>query len=87
MRGFLPDEIIHKTKHGMGLPIAKWLRDDKALNTLLEESLFSESTLLTRYIRPEYLRELRDKLYTEETSYYGDNLWVFLILEMWMRKN
>ena len=71
----------------MGLPIAKWLRDDKALNELLEESLFSESTLLTRYVRPEYLQDLRDKFYIEETSYYGDNLWVFLMLEMWLRNH
>ncbi len=87
MRGFLPDEIISKSKHGMGLPIAKWLRDDKALNALLEENLFSETTQLTKYVRPEYLRELRDKLYTEETSFYGDNLWVFLVLEMWLREH
>ncbi len=87
MQGFLPDEIIHKSKHGMGLPIAKWLREDKELNALLEESLFSESTLLTRYVRSEYLQELKDKLYTEETSYYGDNLWVFLVLELWLKQH
>ena len=87
MRGFLPDEIIQKSKHGMGLPIAKWLRDDKALNTLLEENLFSEDTLLTAYVKPEYLQELKDKLYTEDTSFYGDNLWVFLVLEMWLKRH
>jgi len=87
MRGFLPDEIISKSKHGMGLPIAKWLRDDKALNALLEENLFSETTQLTKYVRPEYLQELRNKLYSEDTSFYGDNLWVFLVLEMWLREH
>ena len=27
MQGFLPDEIINKTKHGFGLPFGVWTRD------------------------------------------------------------
>jgi asparagine synthase (glutamine-hydrolysing) len=85
MRGFLPDQVIHKAKHGMGLPIARWLKEDKALNGLLEESLFSGSAELTRFIRMEYLLNLKKKFYSEESPYYGDNLWVFLILEGWLK--
>ncbi len=87
MRGFLPDEIINKAKHGMGLPIAKWLREDKLLNELLERNLFSGQPRITEYVRPEYLAQMRKNFYADETSFYGDNLWVFLILELWLQQH
>jgi asparagine synthase (glutamine-hydrolysing) len=88
MRGFLPDGIIHKTKHGMGLPIASWLREDKELNRLLEDTLFSPSARVLNYVRPEYLEQLKSHFYTDTTTtFYGDNLWVFLVLELWLREH
>lgn len=87
MRGFLPDEIIQKTKHGMGLPIAKWFKEDSALNALLENALFSGKPEIHRYVKPDYLQKLRHSFMMEETPYYGDSLWVFLILEMWLQNN
>lgn len=87
MRGFLPDEVIDKTKHGMGLPIAKWLKEDLDLNALLESSLFSGKPQITKFVRPDYLQHLRACLYSEDTPYYGDNLWVFLVLEKWLKGN
>ena len=87
MRGFLPDEIIQKTKHGMGLPIAKWLKEDAALNALLENALFSGKPEIHRYVKADYLQKLRHSFMTEETPYYGDSLWVFLVLEMWLQNN
>ncbi len=35
MAGFLPDEIIHKTKHGFGLPFGLWLHDSPRLRDLI----------------------------------------------------
>jgi asparagine synthase (glutamine-hydrolysing) len=85
MRGFLPDEIIRKTKHGMGLPIAKWLKEDFELNALLEDALFYGEPKICRFVKPEYLHKLRKVFLTEETPYYGDSLWVFLMLELWLK--
>lgn len=85
MTGFLPNEIVNKTKHGMGLPIAKWFKEDPALNVMLEDALFSAKPEIYRFVKPVYLQHLRQSLLTEETPYYGDSLWVFLILEMWLR--
>lgn len=87
MRGFLPDETIHKTKHGMGLPIAKWLKEDPCLNALLEETLFNGKPEIYQFVRPEYLHKLRNIFITEDTPYYGDSLWVFLMLEIWLKQH
>jgi asparagine synthase (glutamine-hydrolysing) len=86
MRGFLPEEIIQKTKHGMGLPIAKWFKEDAALRSLLEDTLFSGEPQIHHYVKPDYLQQLRQSFLTEDTPYYGDSLWVFLVLEMWLKR-
>ena len=85
MKGFLPDQIITKRKHGMGLPIAKWLKEDKDLNALLGETLFSHPVEILNYMRPDYLNDLKNAFYCEDAPYYGDNFWVFLVLALWLK--
>lgn len=87
MRGFLPDETIQKSKHGMGLPIARWLKDDPALRALLEDALFAGQAELHRFVRADYLQTLRKSFLTQDSPYYGDSLWVFLMLELWLRNH
>ena len=87
MKGFLPDEIISKSKHGMGLPVTPWFKKDKHMNTFLYDNLFSGAPALQKYIHPDFIHKMKAAFETDETSYYGDNLWVFLILEMWLKKS
>ena len=87
MEGFLPVEIINKSKHGMGLPISPWFRSNPNLSALLRDTLFSGGLKLERYVRPEFIRRMKTSFEQDTTSYYGDNLWVFLILELWLRGN
>ena len=86
MKGFLPDEIITKSKHGMGLPVTPWFKQDKGMNTLLYETLFTGIPTLTRYIKPEFIQKMKSSFEKDESTYYGDNLWVFLILELWLKQ-
>ena len=86
MEGFLPHEIIKKVKHGMGLPIAPWFKTDSRLSALLNDTLFSGVPRITEYVRPEFVDEMKSAFETDSTSYYGDNLWVLLILELWLRE-
>jgi len=39
LKGFLPDEIIDKSKHGFGLPFGLWLKDHKVLRERAEDRL------------------------------------------------
>lgn len=86
MEGFLPNEIIQKKKHGMGLPIAPWFKKDSGLSELLNDTLFSGVPRITEYIRPEFINEMKSAFETDNTSYYGDNLWVYMMLELWLRE-
>lgn len=87
MEGFLPAEIIQKTKHGFGLPVGPWFRSHPELSSLLADTLFSGTPRLAQWIRPEFLSFLRQGFETDNISYYGANLWVLLVLELWLRRS
>ena len=82
----MPHEIIRKAKHGMGLPIALWFKKDSGLSELLNDTLFSGVPRITEYVRPEFINDMKSAFETDSTSHYGDNLWVLLMLELWLRK-
>lgn len=86
MKGFLPDEIINKSKHGMGLPVTPWFKKDRDMNAFLYDTLFNSKAYIYKYIAPEFINKIKFSFENESTSYYGDNLWVFLILELWLKK-
>ncbi len=87
MEGFLPVEIINKSKHGMGLPISPWFRSDPDLSALLYDTLFSGDLKLGQYVTPGFMQKMKSSFANDTTSYYGDNLWVFLVLELWLRQH
>lgn len=87
MEGFLPPEIIRKKKHGFGLPVAPWFKKHAGLSELVDDTLFAQDARITEWVRPEFLMQMKSHLYTDTTSYYADNVWVFLMLELWLREH
>lgn len=82
LKGFLPDEIINKSKHGFGLPFGLWLKDHKALRERAEDRLsdFKRRDLL----KPAYVDYIRNEHMTGHATYFGSMIWVILILEEWL---
>ena len=85
-RNLLPAEVLSKKKHGFGIPVASWLKSDPKLRDFSRDILFSSRALGRGYFRRGFLEELIRMHESDETSYYGDNVWSFLILEMWHRQ-
>ena len=84
LRGFLPDDIIAKQKHGFGLPFGVWLQTHKPLQTLAADSL---SDLKSRHIvRPGFIDKLLDQHLDEHAGYHGTMVWVLMMLEQWYRQ-
>jgi asparagine synthase (glutamine-hydrolysing) len=82
MREFLPAEIIHKKKHGFGLPFGLWLERSAPLAQLIDANL---SSLRTRsLIRPEFIDQLRRLHGQSDASYYGVFVWTLAALEQWL---
>lgn len=83
LRGFLPDEIITKKKQGFGLPFGVWLTRNDALRELATDSV---SGLVDRNIlRREFAEALITKRLYEHPGYYGEMIWISMMLEQWLR--
>ena len=85
LRDFLPDEIITKKKQGFGLPFGVWAHRHAALNALATDSLHS---LATRgFVRPEFIKTLLQERLAQHPGYYGEMIWILMMLEQWLRKH
>jgi asparagine synthase (glutamine-hydrolysing) len=85
-RELLPQEIIKKKKHGFGIPVSTWLKTDRRLRELCHDSLFSARSLGRGYFRRDFLEDLVRKHEADNSTYYGDTVWTFLVLELWHRQ-
>jgi asparagine synthase (glutamine-hydrolysing) len=85
-RNLLPREIIQKKKHGFGIPVATWLKSDKRLREFSRDILFSTRATGRGYFRRRFLEELIASHAADESTYYGDTLWTFFVLELWHRQ-
>jgi asparagine synthase (glutamine-hydrolysing) len=82
LTGFLPDEVIHKPKHGFGLPFGVWMATHPQLRQLAGDSL--SSVRRRGLVRPEYIDELQRRHRDEHAHYYGEFIWVLMMLEQWL---
>jgi len=85
-RDLLPIEIIQKTKHGFGIPVAVWMKSDPRLRDLAHDVLLSARAVQRGYFRRKFIEDLFRKYGADDTTYYGDTLWGFLVLELWHRQ-
>jgi asparagine synthase (glutamine-hydrolysing) len=85
LRGFLPDEIIKKKKQGFGLPFGVWLTRHAGLHGLAADSLGSLST--RGIVRPVFLKRLLDEQLPSHPGFYGEMVWILMMLEQWLRQH
>lgn len=82
VKGILPHEIMHKKKHGFGLPIAEWARRKGEFRELLHDTLHSQSFKQRGLVNPGFV----DRLLGEHDRGHWDyspGLWRLLMLELW----
>ena len=83
LRGYLPDQIITKSKKGFGLPFGVWATRHPALQEFADDSLKS---LATRgIVRADFIQRLLAEHLPEHPGYYGEMVWILTMLEHWLR--
>jgi asparagine synthase (glutamine-hydrolysing) len=83
LRGFLPDEILVKKKHGFGLPFGAWVVSHPALHALAVDSLHG---LAERgIVRREFIARLLKEYLPAYPGFYGELVWIMTMLEQWLR--
>ena len=83
----LPKEILTKTKHGFGVPTGDWLRTHAGFRDLARSLLLDSRSTQRSYFRRKALEELLEKHDAESSSYYGSQIWNFMMLELWHRSH
>lgn len=83
LRGYLPDEIITKSKHGFGLPFGTWMVKDAGLKALASDSL---DALVERGLaQPDFVGRLLSEHVPSHPGFYGEMVWILMMLEQWLR--
>jgi asparagine synthase (glutamine-hydrolysing) len=85
MAGILPEEILRKKKQGFGLPIAVWMRTDRAFQSMVRDTLFDARARSRGWWEPAFV----EKLMTEHERGgwdHADYLWRLFVLELWLRR-
>jgi asparagine synthase (glutamine-hydrolysing) len=85
LRGFLPDEIIAKKKHGFGLPFGVWASTHAPLNALASDSL--RSLAGRGVVQPRFVERLLTDHLPAHPGYYGEMVWILMMLEQWLRSH
>lgn len=83
LQDFLPDEILSKRKHGFGLPFGVWMNQHTSLQGLAEESL--QGLAGRGIVRRAFVERLLRDLVPQHPGYYGEMVWILMMLEQWMR--
>lgn len=85
MAGVLPEAILRKKKHGFGLPIGLWLKQHSLWRRFAEDVLLDSRTYQRGYFQRSFVEDLFRMMDADTSTYYGDLLWLFMMLELWHR--
>jgi asparagine synthase (glutamine-hydrolysing) len=85
MKNFLPNEVLTKPKHGFGLPFGVWMSSNKQLQDLAYDNI---TCLKERhFFDPFFLDNAIEQHRTGHASYYGELIWVLMMLELWLNSH
>ncbi len=81
--GLVPDEIIHRKKHGFHVPIDKWFR--KELKSFCREILSDDNMKHHGLFDSNYVDKLI-KIHLEGKENLGHHLWSLIVFNLWYQK-
>lgn len=82
LAGWLPDETLAKSKQGFGLPFGVWMQTHQPLQELAYDSLLKMK--MRPYFKPAFIDHLIELHREGHAAYYGELIWVLMILELWL---
>jgi asparagine synthase (glutamine-hydrolysing) len=85
MLDFLPHEIINKSKHGFGLPFGVWMEHDQRLQALAYDNLLQLKSF--NYFNPEFIDRTIDMHRNVHASFYGELVWILMMLSLWLQQH
>ncbi|MDQ3639915.1 MAG: asparagine synthase (glutamine-hydrolyzing) [Actinomycetota bacterium] len=83
MRDILPEEILHRPKHGFGVPLDRWFRTE--LSSYIEQLLCGDGARTSHHLSLHAVRGLVAE-HQRGTANHGQALWTLLTLELFLRR-
>ncbi|WP_371187664.1 asparagine synthetase B [Thalassotalea maritima] len=84
-KGFLAQETLTKSKHGFGLPFGHWLKTNHKFQELALQQI--EDFKRRNILKPEFIDDLLTEHKKGSEQYYGEFVWLILVLELWLIKS
>ncbi len=85
LRGYLPDLILDKPKHGFAMPFGQWLLSDPGLSRLAFDAL--DGLVGRGFLNPAFITLIRSRTSGADAGYFGTMVWVLMMLELWLRRS
>jgi len=85
MHGFLPNEILNKSKHGFGLPFGLWMKSHKPLTEIAYSAM--EKMRERNILNNEFIDQSIKQHQEGHAAYYGELIWITMMLELWLQHN
>lgn len=82
MKGVLPREVIHRRKHGFGVPVDAWFRS--SLTAPFRDLVLCKGSRVGERLNMTAVSTLMNE-HQKGTRSYGAELWALLVLETWLR--
>ncbi len=86
MKEILPPAVLHKKKHGFGVPLAQWLLGDPRMYELMLDVMHDSRTRQRGYFRKGFFEQLM-RLHRIHPNFYGEIVWYLMALELWHRQH
>jgi asparagine synthase (glutamine-hydrolysing) len=83
LRDVIPEEILHRSKMGFGIPLAEWFR--RELRTMFEERVFARDSFLGEIVDVGRIRSWWSHHQSGRRD-YSTQLWTLLVLECWGKR-
>jgi len=85
MADFLPRAVIDKKKHGFGLPFQQWLKEDRRLKEMVEQTLLSFRE--RGYLKASFVDQVRTSHLDREVTGADGFAYDLMVLELWLQKH
>ena len=85
-RSILPQKVLHKKKHGFGVPLAQWLLENPRMKQLMNDMMHDPLTRQRGYFRAGFFEKLME-LHRRQPNFYGEIVWYLVALELWHRQH
>src|SRR5580704_654300 len=80
----LPCDSLFST---IRLRMGMWLKNDPKIRGLAEDVLRDPRSCQRGFVRKDFIQHLFQSMDQDNTTFYGDVLYSFLMLELWYRKH